>query len=182
MSNATTVDFVRELINDKNSESAAFSDADIKDALKPLRWEARWDSLDALKSIASGGVTTYLTFVASENWGYWDTDTTIYDSNYDVITPTSADYTIGRWVVASEPTRPVRVLGFSNDPYGAAAALLTQRASQLAEDIQSFSSANGSFSYNNKRQGPLELAALYLAKSRSATGGGELYRSDTNIF
>lgn len=174
------IELVRRLVND--SDYNTYDNDEIQDALDVLRWEGRYLRLDAVPTRASGGVTTYVTFNAPQPWGYWETDSVIYDNNFDPLTPSSSDWTAGRWTFSTEPTRQVTILGWSHDPYGAAAEILTQRGAALAEEIQSFSSVNGSFTYANKRSGPLQLAAKYKRMSRAAVGTGQMYRSDVNIY
>jgi hypothetical protein len=163
-------------VNDGNNET--WTPGEIEDALNDNRVELRYEKLDTVKSIASGGVVTYVTFDAPGDYSHFDTAAAVYDSNYDALTPVTKDLINGRWTFSTEPTRPVYVVGYSYDIYGAAADLLEERGAMLAEDISSFSSVNGSFSYANKRGGPLELAAQYRKRSRQAMKAVTLYRSD----
>lgn len=183
--NATEiVAFVERLIDDEGNEH--HSDSEIYDALKRYRWEARYLKLDALVTKASGGTTSYTVFVPpSDNWRYFESDTISYDYNYDSLaaSESSVDYIEGRWEFSSAPTRPVYVLGWSHDPYAAAADLLEVRGSQLGESFQSFQSLTGNFSFGReKRAGPLELADKYRAMSRNASHMRRIERVDLNPF
>lgn len=173
---------VRQLVNDKDADT--YTAGEVEAALNLYRWEGRYLELSPLPSYAEGGAATYTTFEApSKDWRYWDTTATFYDNDYTAITPATTDYTNGRWTFSSEPDRPVKILGYSYDPYATAAYLLEQRAAQLAEDIQSFAVHNGSFTYANKRSGPLELAAKYRKMARdSQMQAAAMYRDDVNIF
>lgn len=172
------VSFVARLINDPGHEYHA--PAEIYEALKRHRVEARYLALDALPTKAPGGVTSYQTFVTPDpKLRYFETDAVLYDHNYDELTPATSDYFEGRWTFETEPEkRPVMLVGFSHDPYGAAADLLEVRAAQVAEDLVSFQSLSGGFAYANKRSGPMELASKYRAMSRSGVGVSTIRRSD----
>ena len=174
----TLVELVARLINDVALSAWSFDE--VEDALDRNRDELRYERLDPVKTMASGGTITYKTFDAPGKWSHFDEAAATYDYNYDALTPAAEDLIAGRWTYSTEPTRPVYVLGYSYDIYGAAADLLEERAAQLAEDVQTFSAANGSFGYANKRSGPLELAAKYRARSRRGVTSARMVRSDTN--
>lgn len=172
------IGLVARLVNDE--DSAYHSEQDIQDALDRNRWEARYLQLDNVPTRASGGTVTYVTFTAPVGWDNWESSAVLYDYNYDSLTPDTSDWNTGRWTFATEPTRPVFILGFSYDPYGAAAELLDVRASQVSEDIESFSVFNGSFGYAKKREGPLSLAKTYRGKMRTTVQ--TVYRTDVNLW
>ncbi len=174
MSISYIVEHVRLLIDDLDGEK--FEVYRIEDVLKQRREEMRYIKCTPLATRASGGDVTYMTFTAPFDWGWWDTSAELLDYNYDALTPTIANWRVGRWVFSSEPTKPVYITGFTYDIYAAAADLLELRASQVAEDIQSFSVAHGTFSYANKRRGPLEMVEQYRAKQRPSVA--VVYRTD----
>lgn len=173
---------VARLVGDVNYE--IHTTGDIQDALDRHRWEARYLRLDALPTKASGGGTTYTTFVSpSQDWRYFEDDGVLYDANFDALTPATSDWTDGRWTFSAEPTRAVTLLGWSHDPYAAAADLLEARATALSEDVSSFGVYNGQFTYSGaKYKGPQELAAHYRSKSRSSIMQSVIYRTDINIW
>lgn len=177
---ANIIAFVERLIDDEDNVN--HSDQEIQDALDQNREELRYLKLLPIQTIASGGVVTYTTFEVPYGLGYIEENATLLDSNYDALTPATSDWTTGRWSFSTEPTRPVFILGWSYDPYGAAADLLEVRASMLAEDIQSFAVNNGSFTYAKKRSGPLELAEKYRSMSRSSFSVTEMIRTDVNVL
>lgn len=173
------IDLVERLIDD---ESNAYHSADeVQDALDQNRVEGRYLKLEAIPTRASGGTVTYVTFEAPANWNYWEDDASLLDYNYDALSPATEDWFTGRWTFSTEPTRPVYILGWSYDIYGAAADLLEVRGSMLAEEYDSFSVFNGSFSSSvAKRRGPLELAKKYRAMMRTTVA--DVYRTDVNVL
>lgn len=175
MSISYIVDRVATLIGDADHER--FSAVDIEDALTQRREEMRYAKCTPLPTRASGGTLTYVTYTAPFNWGWWDDSATIVDYNYDALTPATSDWRVGRWTFSTEPTRPVYITGYTYDVYAAAADVLENRAAQVAEDIQSFSVAHGSFTYANKRRGPLEMANEFRKKQRPSVA--TVYRTDT---
>jgi hypothetical protein len=171
------IDLVERLINDP--DNTHHSEDEVQNALDQHREEAVYLELLPVKSVASGGTVTYVTFAAPADWTHWESGAELLDNNYDPLTPTAEDWLTGRWTFASEPTRPVRIRGWSYDIYGAAADLLEVRGSQLSEKYDSFAVFNGAFAAS-KRRGPLELAAKYRAMQRTRVV--DVYRSDVNVW
>ncbi|MBX7251539.1 MAG: hypothetical protein K1X50_06100 [Candidatus Promineofilum sp.] len=153
------VDFVERLVNDPANE--AHSRDDIQAALDVYRIEARYEALTALPAWV-GGAVAYRVFDADAP--YWETDGTLYDAAYSALTPTTSDWTAGRWTFAAEPLRPVTILGWNHDPYQAAADLLEQRAAALAEDYD-FATGPDSFKRSQRHGQLLAMAARYRAMS-----------------
>lgn len=168
------VDCVAKLVGD--SELEKFSYEQIQDALQQRREEMRYERLTPLASRASGGTVTYVTFTAPNDWGWWDDSAVVYNYNYDALTPATADWNVGRWTFSSEPTRPVMITGYTYDVYAAAADLLEARAAEVAEDMSAINLAHGSFTYANKRTGPMQMAQRYRAKQRPSVA--TVYRTD----
>lgn len=174
------IELVSRLVNDAGL--ATWSESEIAAALDNNRVELRYVALDAVRSVAPGGIASYLTFDAPADYSHFDTDTAIYDSTYTALSPTLADVIRGRWIVATEPTRPVYVRGYSYDIYGAAADLLEERGAMLSEGPDSYAGHNGSLTFGGQRNGPLELAMRYRARSRRAMQVGTLYRPDNEVW
>ena len=174
---SAVIDFVERLIDDEDNDH--HSALEIYDVLNRYRLWADYVKLVPVRTRAAGtGTVTYTIFEAPGDWHYFENDAAVYDSDFDELTPDTEDFINGRWTFSSEPDRPVTVRGWSHDPYAAAAELLETRGSQLAEDVQSFSTLNGSVAFASKRRGPLELAQTYWRKSRAGTGATRLERSD----
>lgn len=160
---AALIDFVLRLVNDV--DAAVHSRDDVQAALDVYRMEARYVSLMPVPTKTGAG-TSYLTFEADS--GDWETDGTLYDGAYAALTPATADWTAGRWAFATEPVRPVHLLGWTHDPYAAAADLLTVRAAQLSEEYD-FKTGPDSYSRSQRGGQLLALAGQYRAMSK--TGG-----------
>lgn len=175
---AAIINLVERLINDESNEH--HSEDEIQAALDEHRLEARYLQLTPIKSIAEGGTVTYVTFESPQGWSHFESDGTLLDYNYAELTPDTSDWVNGRWTFATEPTRPVRILGFSHDVYAAAADLLDVRASMVSENLQSFSGQNGAFTYAAKSPSLRNQAKAYRAKARVMAN--DLYRSDVEIF
>ncbi len=153
------VDFVERLVNDP--ANTAHSREDIQAALDVYRIEARYMELAPLVTYAVGGAS-YLTYQATA--GYWESDGALYSANYTPLVPASSDWMAGRWTFATEPARPVTIVGWSHDPYQAAADLLEIRAAQLAEQYD-FSTGPDSFSRSQRYKNLLAQAERYRAMS-----------------
>lgn len=153
------IDFVERLVNDP--ANAAHSRDDIQAALDVYRIEARYVELAPLATYGAGGAS-YLTFQATV--GYWESSAALYSASYATLTPATSDPMAGRWTFAAEPARPVTVLGFTHDPYQAAADLLEVRAAQLAEQYD-FSTGPDSFARSQRYKQLLAQAERYRAMS-----------------
>lgn len=153
------IDFVEKLIGDTTNQN--HSREDIQDALDVYRVEARYEPLSGVVSYP-GGVAAYLTFDAAT--GYWETDATFYDASYDAITPAANEWTAGRWTFGTAPARPVMIVGWTHDPYQAAADLLETRAAQLAEAYD-FKTGPDSYSRSQMHKQLLAQAARTRAMS-----------------
>lgn len=149
------VDLAQRLINDPENE--AHSREDIQAALDAYRIEARYEVLAPLATLLPGGAS-YLVFQAGS--GYWETNATLYDAGYAALTPAAADWTGGRWTFASAPARPVTILGWTHDPYQAAADLLEVRAAQMVEAYD-FTTGPDSFKRSQAHAQLLKQAARY---------------------
>lgn len=168
--------FVQQLIDDPNGET--FSLSQVVAALDALRKEHRYTRLTPLVTRSSGGTSTYLIYDAPS---YLETDAVVLNSNYDALTPSAVDYTAGRFTFSSEPVRPVRLVGWEHDPYGAAADLLEQHATSEAGNVQSFNSQNGSFTYAAKNRNFQRQADRYRSMSKRGSGSvAVLVRWDAN--
>ena len=175
---ADLIAHVARLVNDESHEY--HSQQDVQATLDQHRAEARYVDVTPVKSIAEGGAVTYLTFTSPRGLTHWAKDGSLLDYNYATLTPATSDWMAGRWVFSSEPTRPVRLLGFTYDVFMAAADLLDVRSSMLSEDLQSFSAAQGSYTFAAKSPSLRDQAKAYRAKARVVTI--DLIRTDVNIL
>lgn len=154
------IDLVERLVGD--TANSRFSREEMQTALDVCRVEARYMPLVGVPTRTVGGVA-WLTYDAA-GAGYWETDGVLYDAAYNVLTPATADWTAGRWTFAAAPAQPVRLLGWSHDPYLAAADLLEVRAAQLAEDYD-FTTGPDAFKRSQRHGQLLAMAARYRAMS-----------------
>lgn len=157
------IDFVAGLISDSAHDT--YSRDEVQAALDVYRVEARYEPLVAVPT-KSGTGTSYLTYQAA--MGDWETDGALYNGAYTALSPATSDWTAGRWTFATEPLRPVYLLGWTHDPYAAAADLLTRMAAAAAGDYD-FKTGPDSYSRSQRKDGLLALAASYRGMSK---GGG----------
>lgn len=127
---AGIITFTRALVDDAGS--LIWTDDQMQTALDRYRRELRYEQTLAIPT-RSASTVTYTTFDTPLESGYLETDAVLYDNTYTAITGTASapDYVRGRWVFSAEPDRPVYILGWSHDPYSAAADLLEQRLTTL---------------------------------------------------
>ncbi len=156
------IDLTRRLVAEPEGEAPGRED--IQASLDGLRVEARYEALTAVPTV-SGGSVVYQVFDAA--LPYWETDGVLYDAAYDVLTPTVADWTRGRWTFAAAPAQPVTLLGWQHDPYLAAADLLEIRAAHVAEGYD-FTAGPDSFKRSQRQKQLLEMAGRYRAMSPRA--------------
>lgn len=154
------IDLVERLVGD--TANSRFSREEMQAALDVYRVEARYMPLVGVPTRTVGGVA-WLTYDAAGP-GYWESDAILYSGNYTPLTPATSDWTRGRWTFAAEPVAPVTILGWSHDPYQAAADLLEQRAAALAEDYD-FTTGPDSFKRSQRHGQLLAMAARYRAMS-----------------
>ena len=174
------IQFVAELINDP--DYAIFSQDDILASLDTWRVEATQGNLRGIPRRTSSGIQ-YAAYASPPRWEYWETDVLIEDVAYTPVAPDVNDYRNGRFEFTLPRSTPrLLISGFSHDPYAAAFSLMTSRAGQLAEDLQSFSTQNGSFTYASKSAGVNAQETKYWAMSRAAYGSIDVVRTDVNIF
>lgn len=166
---------IRLMINDPMSDVQVYSNQDIQDALDTHRVDQRYLSLQAVESIAQGGVVSYEDFYAPV--GDWESDAVLADASYAVLAPDSSDWQVGHWTFASEPDLPVRITGRSYDRYAAAVSLIETWAAKVALDFD-FTAGGQSFSRSEKQAQLLEMAQRYRAMMK--VSGGKIIRDDAN--
>lgn len=152
----------------------------IQDALDSNRVEARLMNLESYPTISSAGCITYKEFRAPRPYTHWETTASLYDAGYESLSPLTHDSRNGRWAFTDEEARPVRISGYSYDVNGAAADLMRRKAAEVAGDLQSFQSANGTFTFAPKARSYEERAKQFNNKRRS--GFARLGRADMTPF
>lgn len=190
------IDRVRTLANDVPAEVINLTNQQVQDALDEHRKESRYEPLQGLETIFSGGSVQYLTFQAERGW--WEgipyssggsaqyyggtAGYALVDGTFGTVTPATADPLTGRWTFSGSatppygPTRPVSIIGFAYDPYAAAADILEIRASQVSEHFD-FKDAGIEYTRSQKQKMVLEMVERY--RARSWPTFGEMVRFDT---
>lgn len=165
---ANVITFVRGLVDD--ATGAVWTNDQIQTALDRYRRELRYEQTYAIPTRSSTG-TTYLTFDLPDGLGYLETDAVLYDNTWGTLTGTAEtpDYTRGRFLFSAEPGRPVYVLGWSHDPYMAAADLLEQRIGTML-DVYDVTLGPDSFSRSQMIANYRTMVAQYRSMSRTAGG------------
>jgi hypothetical protein len=149
---------VRDLIQDPPAADMAFSDQMIQDVLDQHKRRYRYLPLVPLETILPGGILQYKDFAAP--YKFWEQDAVFVDGIYNTITPIGQDWRNGTWTFASEPTRPVRIIGSTYDIYGAAGEILDQWSAKEKECVD-FSKEADRFVLSQKFMQIRELAKHY---------------------
>jgi hypothetical protein len=153
---------LRSLISDEDAEPV-FSDDTLQEALDLRRTEHRYAYLNALPTIAHGGVVTYTDHEAG--LGNWEANEKLFDYSFQELTVADggADHITGRWTLTtSQPV--VLIKGFSYDLYAAAADVLEKWASRVKLEVD-FQINRRQFMDSQQRQALLELAKTYRAQA-----------------
>jgi len=162
------ISLVRDLIGDPAGTSQAFTDDQIERSLDVHRWDLRCIPLKPFPIVVSDH-TEYRDWYSDEP--YWEADVTLYDSNYNVLVPSSSDPTHGRWSFAiHHPV--VLVSGKIYDPYGAAVDLLEMWAGKVATEFD-VSADGATMNRSQKRAALLALAAQYRKQQKIVTAKQE---------
>lgn len=174
---AALVNKVRDLVNDQTQ--ASWTDEQIETALDRVRVRATYHRL-AQEPTKTASTTTYLAYTAP--YGDWETTAVLSDSQYNTLTPDTADYDNGRWEFLTEPDWPVYLTGYSYDVYGAAADLLERNLTGLAGEYD-FSADGGSYSRSQKFDQLQALIQRYRTLSRmGGVHSVPMMRSDVNVW
>jgi hypothetical protein len=172
---ASLIRRLRRLIGDPASDSQTWTDEDLQDALDKNRREARYFRLCEQPTLAAGGSTTYLVYLANlPDWEGSENSSTpaLVDSNFAAISTDDyeEDLLTGRWTFSAQPSWPVYISGFHYDLYGAAVEILEAWIASLKCAVDA--SADGISVKNSQKVDHLEtLANRYRAQMWASTGG-----------
>lgn len=147
------------------SESGTrFSDQDIEAVIDRHRAEVRSERLGYERD-HDGHVHLYQS--AYRDWG----EATLTDMAGNAVDTAGADVylEIGRWLFPDDTPPPLYATGYVVDTYSAAATVLESLAAKYAEDLQSFSGQNGSFTLAAKYRSYMELAARFRERATATT-------------
>jgi len=172
---STLITRVRALISDTAGATQTFSDDEIEDVLDARRDDIRYEFLTPVDTIAAGGSITWLTWYGGANW---ESSATFTDSSYNAITPTAADYMIGKFDFATHQASGVLITGYMYDVYGAAADMLDLWSAKLKLGVD-FTADGATFHLSQRLSLFKQLAQDYRGKSTSS-GVVHLRRSDVN--
>ncbi len=156
---------VRRMIGDPIGENEHFSDQDIQDVLDRRRMAVRYVPLTLVESVAPGGAVSYGEFHDSTERGNWEADTVLVDSNYTVVTPTTANLISGVWTFSPARTDPsIYIVGAQYDINATAADLLEEWMSATKREV-SFSSASRSYQRGEMNRNFMASIAKYRSRS-----------------
>lgn len=167
VSMAALISQVRTLIGDPSGVSQALTDDEIQAVMDTHRQEARYLALKGLLDYEAGSPVYKVWQVPTERvqapQGQWESSAALVDTQYQALTPSSADYVTGRWTFGTSQTG-VLLTGWCYDLYGAAADLLEAWAGKAAGDYD-FTADGATFHRSQKAEGLRKLAAEYRKKA-----------------
>lgn len=155
---------IRLLVGDTDVLAPVFSDEEVQSLADGARTDVLYQRLTPLPTIAPGGATSYLTWVAAAGW--WETDGALVDGGYTVLTPAASDWQRGRWTFGAHQS-DVLLSGACYDIYAAAAAVVEAWLARVKLEYD-FSADGADYKRSQQING---LTAL-LARLRAQVGGG----------
>ncbi len=121
---------VRLLVGDLNPP---WTDDEIQAVLDRFREERRYVPLRPIPTIGPGGVVSYLEYEAGEG----DLEQgELLNARYEPLSPSYADWLIGRFVFATHTPPPVLMRAWRYDVYGAAAEICRMQAARYKDGLQ----------------------------------------------
>ena len=141
------VERVATLLNDSNYET--WTNTDIARALSKQGIRLHYVELKGIGTRVFQDDDIFLDFETDRDRQWIDNEFVLYDGEYNVVTPDTADVENGKFHFDTEPTNlPVYIVSTSYCPYNAAADLMLEKAYIESGEPASFSTQNGSFSYS----------------------------------
>jgi hypothetical protein len=172
------IQLVAWLVND--SKYIDYSQTEIAAALETYRIHA-----DRVEAVGVGFHTQagvkYHTYQTGLDWRFLDTGAILQDRLLEIIAPDSIDYRNGIFSFTADNLQTETMLyvtGESYDVYASAHDLMIAKSGRLAEDLQSFSTQNGSFTFASKADGVKDAALRYWNMSRQARMAVPMQRGD----
>ncbi len=126
---AALISHLRLLVHDPAGDEQTFGDDEIQTFLDQHQTEVRYLRLIPVETIQSGGSVANLAYRAAVGW--WEDAVSLYDGDYEALSPATSDLQTGRWTFAAHQAEPVYLTGYTYDLYGAAIDCLTAWAAQL---------------------------------------------------
>lgn len=158
---------VRDLINDP--AALTFTDQQVQDKLDRTRDDVRYECMTAAPTLQPGAIFDWVDYYIQP--GYWETDYTIQQGQFDYVTPLTEELIVGHFTLpnASGVTYgqipPVFITGKVYDIYAAAADLLEMWSAKLALNFD-FTADGQSFRRSQASQALLTLARQYRNKAK----------------
>lgn len=154
---------VRTMIGDTQEE---VSNDELQEILDNNRRDVKYLPLRQEQFLSPGGTVTYLDFY-SPIGGDWEEDTVVYSNVYEVLTPDSIDYQVGKWsFLADQGTKmPLFLVGKKYDINGAAADACERWAVRISleQDVQD---AGITTTWMNKQSQLLRAAKVFRSHQR----------------
>ncbi len=177
MARTTLADLItrlRKLVNDPAGASQSWSDDELQDFLDANRLDVRHAALRP-EPAWTGGTVTYTDYFA--DYGEWESDVTLEDSNGDDLTPSASNLVAGHWTFADGQDPNVYVTGKTFDLWAAAADVLEAWAAKVALEFD-FDADGSGYKRSQKREALLAVAAQYRRKARPRKA--PMVRDDVN--
>ena len=141
------VERVAKLLNDTSYET--WTNTDMARALSKQGIRLHYVELNTIGTRVFEADDTLLDFETDRDRQWIDNEFVLYDGEYNVIVPDTADVENGKFHFNTEPTNlPIYIVSTSYCPYNAAADLILEQAYIEAGEPASFSTQNGSFSFS----------------------------------
>ena len=160
----TLITRVRTHIADPSGGSAHFTDQDIQDELDRTRDDVRYDALREEPTFLNQ-TTTWLDYYDPQA-GEWESDVTLLDSRFVVLTPATSDLLTGHWTFSATQNPPVFALGKRYDTYLAAAYMAERWAGSYAGAGYDFTADGATFRRSQVALSYLQMASDLRAKAR----------------
>ncbi len=172
------IQHVAWLVKDEKYQN--FSQAEIAAALET--YSAHADRVAAVGvGVRLPTGTKYHTYQTGIDSRYLSPSTILQNSALEIIVPDSVDHRNGSFSFDSgneQSDATLYVTGDSYDVYASAHDLMMAKSARLAEDLQSFTTQSGSFSFASKSTGVKDAASRYWNMSRQARKPVPMQRVD----
>lgn len=124
------ISFLRVMVGD-TAAPQEFSDQNIQDICDQDRSWWRIVPLDAVHSIAPGGILTFKDFYAST--GTFENDVILQDNVWNTVTPATSDLSEGHWTFTVQPLWPIYLTGKLYDMNAIAADICEMWAARFVK-------------------------------------------------
>lgn len=161
---------IRTLVNDPSPDgfphttgTVVWTDQQLQDFLDRHQTVVRYAQLQPAPSMTTGGVISYLEYVAGDQ--DWEADVALADAAFAALTPATSDLINGVWTFAASTVPPVFATGKVYDVHWAAADVLEAWAAKVALRFD-FATSDQRFQASQQREALLEVAQVYRSKAK----------------